>query len=118
MPPEYLRPGRWDTSPFYMDLPNAEVRQEIISYYANKKSIKIKKTEAKALENYSGAELEAIVNIMAMTKKSFQDSLNFVIPIARTMPEDINQLRQWASKSTIPADSEQTKTLTRKLKID
>jgi len=118
MPPEYLRPGRWDTSPFYMDLPNAEVRQEIISYYADKKSIKIKKTEAKALENYSGAELEAIVNIMAMTKKSFQDSLNFVIPIARTMPEDINQLRQWASKSTIPADSEQTKTLTRKLKID
>lgn len=118
MPPEYLRPGRWDTSPFYMDLPNATVRKAILKHYAAKKEVKLNSIDKSNLDNYSGAELEAIINIMAMTKQSFKDSLNFVIPIAKTMPNEINELRTWAAKSTIPADKEQVKTIQRKLKID
>lgn len=118
MPPEYLRPGRWDTSPFYMDLPNATVRKAILKHYASKKEVKLISTYNSNLDNYSGAELEAIINIMAMTKQSFKDSLNFVIPIAKTMPNEINELRTWAAKSTIPADKEQVRTIQRKLKID
>lgn len=117
MPPEYLRPGRWDTSPFYIDLPSEEVRNQILSHYAKINGVKLSKKSI-ALDNFSGAELEALVNISSMLNQSIEKSLDFVIPIAKTMPQEINELRNWAAKSCIPSDKEQSKTLTRRLKID
>ena len=117
MPPEYLRPGRWDTSPFYMDLPNHEVRQQILTHYAEKKNVKVEDQKLN-LENFSGAELEALVNVSAMMQQSLSESMKFIIPIAQTMPQEINDLRNWASKCCIPADVEQSKTLTRRLKVE
>lgn len=104
IPGEYLRPGRWDTSPFFIDLPTEEVRLQILQYYCKKLGIKYPQNPMPQMKDYSGAEIEAMCHIADMRDISLTDAAECIIPQAKTMAENIANLREWAKDRTIPAE--------------
>lgn len=111
MPPEYLRPGRWDTSPFFIDLPNDDEKAEILEYHMKKNGIETKETAAELVKkidmmDWTGAEIEALCRIARMMETDLESASNFVLPQAKTLREEIDALREWADGRTIPATSE------------
>ena len=103
IPGEYLRPGRWDTSPFFIDLPTKGVRKQILNYYCDKAGIEVN-GDVPAMDEFSGAEIEALVHIADMRGMTLEDAADCILPQAKTMAEGINQLREWAKDRTIPAE--------------
>ena len=111
IPNEYLRPGRWDTSPFFIDYPSATVAEEILKHYCNEQNVKVSKVN---LNDFSGAEIEALVNIASMRGISINEAIETILPQAKTMGESIDALRKWAEDRTIPAEKKIVKGKTNK----
>jgi len=103
VPPEYLRAGRWDCAPFFVDLPNDKVKRKILDYYIKKFSLPKPKTIPK-MEDWTGAEIEALCHNADMRNVSLTKASKFILPMALTMEEEITELRVWAKGRTIPAD--------------
>lgn len=116
LPPELVRKGRFDEI-FFVDLPNAAARADILTIHATKRGITLNTQEIEALsahsEGFSGAELEqAIVSALftAHSKKCpanaelIADEMRATRPLSTVMAEQINALREWASERTVPAD--------------
>lgn len=104
IPPEYLRPGRWDSSPFFIDLPSNKVKQNILKHYCKKAGIKPPTKTWPTMEDYSGAEIEALVHIASMRNISLFDAAECIIATAKTNADQINALRKWAKDSTVSAE--------------
>jgi hypothetical protein len=102
IPNEYLRPGRWDTSPFFIDYPTRHVAKAILKHYCTKNNVKYQDME---LNNFSGAEIEALVHIASMRGLTLKDAFPLILPQAKTCYESIERLRSWAKDRTIPAES-------------
>jgi len=107
IPPEYLRPGRWDSSPFFLDLPTDRMKRKILEHYCKKADIKIPKKAYNLLlmDKYSGAEVEALVHIASMRSISLYEAEKCVIATAKTSEDSITALREWAKDRTIPAEA-------------
>ena len=108
IPGEYIRPGRWDSSPFFIDLPTKKVKLQILKYYEKKmglsKELIPKRIDSTLMKDFSGAEVEALVHIADMRNMNLEDASRCIIPQARTMAENVNSLREWAKDRTIPAE--------------
>jgi len=115
LPPELLRKGRFDEI-FFIDLPTAEVRQQIFAIHLKKRKRDPQKFDldalAKASEGYSGAEIEqAIVSGLydAFTAKKVLDTDTIVHalraspPLSVIMAERVEALRAWAKNRCVPA---------------
>ena len=108
LPPEWVRAERWDTSPFFIDLPNDEEKEAILTYYQGVYSVEGRPTN---MDGWSGAEIKAVCRIAAMMERDVPEAERFVIPVAETMAEDIKSLRSWAltpdgkRKRCIPAST-------------
>ncbi|MCX5814169.1 MAG: AAA family ATPase [Proteobacteria bacterium] len=93
LPPELLRAGRFDAT-FFVDLPVRSERTEIIRIMNKKHNSDIPATYAEKLNGYTGAEIEQLA------KDSLYDGLeeayNCLVPLSRTMREEIQSLREWA----------------------
>jgi len=100
LPPEWVRAERWDTAPFFIDLPNAEEREEILKHYLKVYDVKGK---APDMEGWSGAEIRAMCRIAAMMEEDISEVSDFIVPVSDTMSEEIDKLRTWAKKRTISA---------------
>ncbi|HEV2454831.1 MAG TPA: AAA family ATPase [Verrucomicrobiae bacterium] len=109
LPPELLRKGRLDEI-FFIDLPAASERKEIFRIHIAKRKRDPAKFDldelAQASAEFSGAEIEEAVNsalydaFYARTElamENIQTSLSQMVPLARTMDEQINRLRNWAA---------------------
>ena len=102
VPPEYLRAERWDTAPFFVDLPSVKERAQILEYY--KAQYEVDGTvKAEDLEGWSGAEIKALCRIAVMMKSNLEAAINYVVPISSTMKEKIDDLRNWAKGRTLQA---------------
>lgn len=108
LPPELLRKGRFDEI-FFVDLPTADVREEILKIHLQKKKRDPLDYNLSQLANlsvgFSGAELEeavreglysAFAEGRELATEHIADALNKTFPLSRTMREQINGLRQWA----------------------
>lgn len=104
IPNEYLRPGRWDTSPFFIDYPAQKVSCEILKHYCEKNGMKFNPKDKPELIDFSPAEIEALVHIASMRKITLMQASESILPQAKVMGESIAQLREWAKGRTIPAD--------------
>jgi SpoVK/Ycf46/Vps4 family AAA+-type ATPase len=102
IPPEYLRPGRWDTSPFHIDLPKQETRHAILKHYMKKKGLKDKKLPV--CKDFTGAEIEALCHIASMRGLSLIEASKCIIPQIKTMGDDIEAMRSWAKDRCISAE--------------
>ena len=115
LPPELLRKGRFDEI-FFIDLPTAKERKEILALQLSRRSRDPASFPldalAQATEQFSGAELEQIVvsgmyeafaDRVALEPRHLDLAIKETLPLAVTMAEDIERLRAWARRRTRPA---------------
>ena len=93
LPPEFMRAGRFDAT-FFVDLPERSERKEIIKIMNRRYRTDIPMNYVEKLSGYTGAEIEQLA------KDSMFDGLdqafNALVPLSRSMREEINALREWA----------------------
>lgn len=108
LPPELLRKGRFDEL-FFVDLPSASVRKEILRIHIVKKKRAPKDYDLDQLAalsvGFSGAELEeavreglfdAFAEGRELRTEHIATALRATFPLSRTMGEQIADLRRWA----------------------
>ena len=116
LPAEFLRKGRFDEI-FFVDLPDAATRQEIFRIHLSARSHDpdgFPLAELAALtEGFSGAEIEQVVISGLYSAFSAGGPLTPDIvarecgatrPLAVTMRERVEALRQWAVGRAVPAN--------------
>jgi SpoVK/Ycf46/Vps4 family AAA+-type ATPase len=116
LPPELIRKGRFDEI-FFVDLPNAAVRAEILRIHAARRELVLTEEEAlrlaAACAGFSGAELEqAIVSAVYAAHAENQpatahhvlDEIRATRPLSVVMAEKIAALRLWAKDRTVRAE--------------
>jgi ATP-dependent 26S proteasome regulatory subunit len=109
LPPELLRKGRLDEI-FFVDLPTIEERIEIFQIHLKKRGRDPAKfaleTLARMCDGFSGAEIEeAIVSALfdafsqqeELATEHIKHSLSETVPLSKTMSEEINRLKSWAT---------------------
>ncbi|WP_426416249.1 AAA family ATPase [Aestuariirhabdus sp. LZHN29] len=115
LPPELIRKGRLDEI-FFVDLPDAAVRETILSIHLRKRDQEISRFDlgrlAQLSEGFSGAELEQLVVSALYRAQSSGENLKqeqleqatgSTQPLAVVMEEEIAALRHWAMARTVPA---------------
>ncbi|MBX9401189.1 AAA family ATPase [Lysobacter sp. BMK333-48F3] len=116
LPPELLRKGRFDEI-FFVDLPVAEVREELFATHLRKRALEPQQFDLPALaaasEGFSGAEIEqAIVAALYAAHAAGAPLSDFVLrgelkqtrPLSVVMAEQVEALREWARGRTVAAD--------------
>lgn len=117
LPSELLRRGRFDEL-FFVDLPTAEERREILELYM-RKYLDLQFAGAFAdqiveiSDGFTGADLESTVRDLAyrtIANDNFVlDTTNIisafenVIPLSQTSPEKIEAIREWGKERAVPA---------------
>lgn len=115
LPAEMIRKGRFDEV-FFIDIPNEEERVEIFRIHLKKRGIDPDKLEVGRLkrisQGWTGAEIEqcvisALTNVRLENKEmSFEElhraALN-VIPLSKTMREQVEHIRSWAYDRAVRA---------------
>jgi SpoVK/Ycf46/Vps4 family AAA+-type ATPase len=115
LPPELIRKGRLDEI-FFVDLPDAVIREEIFSIHLRKRNCVVEQFNlpelAIASEGFSGSEIEqAIVSALyaanaaekTMDMPILIEELAKTSPLSVVMAEQITRLRLWAAERTVPA---------------
>ena len=93
LPPEFLRAGRFDAI-WFVDLPSRIEREEIIRIMNRKYGTSMPIEWADTLNGSTGSEIEQILRDSLFD--GLESARNSLIPLSRTMKEDIEQLRTWA----------------------
>ena len=118
IPPEYLRAGRWDTAPFFIDLPTPEERVSIFNHYIDKYELDEDDTLHINPDMWTGAEIEACCSIASLMNIKIEEAAEFIVAQAKTMGNEINALREWAEGNTIPASKSIVKEEKRVRRVD
>jgi SpoVK/Ycf46/Vps4 family AAA+-type ATPase len=115
LPAEMIRKGRFDEV-FFVDLPLDEERLEIFKIHLTRRGVDTSEIDLGQLmeftKGWSGAEVEQCV-VSALTKArltdtevSGQDLVQAavkIVPLSRTMEEQINHIRGWAFERAVRA---------------
>jgi len=115
LPAEMIRKGRFDEV-FFVDLPSKEEQMEIFRIHLTRRGVDIRGFDLKQLtqftEGWTGAEIEQCV-ISALTQArlqdrqvSEQDLIDIavkLVPLSRTMKEQISHIRAWAFERAVRA---------------
>ena len=117
LPSELLRRGRFDEL-FFVDLPTAEERREILALYM-RKYLKLDFSGSFADEiveltdGFTGADLESSVRDLAyrsianadfmLSAENIIAAFNNVVPLSQTSPEKIEAIRDWGKERAVPA---------------
>jgi AAA+ superfamily predicted ATPase len=115
LPPELLRKGRLDEI-FFVDLPNDVERVDIVKIHLKRRGRDPSNFDLAALarscEGFSGAEIEeAVISALFEAFSSREDlrsehiekMMSETVPLSKTMSEEMNRLRNWASGRARPA---------------
>jgi SpoVK/Ycf46/Vps4 family AAA+-type ATPase len=115
LPAEMIRKGRFDEV-FFVDLPLEPERIEIFKIHLSRRGVDVTKFDLSQLMKFTigwtGAEIEQCV-ISALTKARLadadmtqQDLISVavkIVPLSRTMKEQINHIRDWAFERAVRA---------------
>lgn len=117
LPPELLRKGRFDEI-FFLDAPQAEERLDILNIHLKKRDWTIEQFNAtefsQLTDQFTGAEIEqglidarygAFFLGEGLGMNHLAESLRKTVPLARTMKEKIDAIRQWAKERAVPASN-------------
>jgi SpoVK/Ycf46/Vps4 family AAA+-type ATPase len=116
LPPEMVRKGRFDEI-FFVDLPVAANRRNILEIHLRKRSLDPAGFELEALtqatDGFSGSEIEqAIVSAMytahaqerRLAQADLLDEIKQTRPLSVVMSEQVAAIREWAAGRTVPCD--------------
>lgn len=117
LPSELLRRGRFDEL-FFVDLPTAEERREILALYM-RKYLSLDFTGPLAdrivelTDGFTGADLESTVRDLTyrsiandnfvLNEENMMTAFNNVVPLSQTSPEKIEKIRDWGKERAVPA---------------
>ncbi len=117
LPPELLRKGRFDEI-FFVDLPDAAVREELFRIHLAKRGSDPKAFDLRVLgaaaDRFSGAEIEqAIASALlechatkaTLTTNKVLAAVKATTPLSVTMAERVARLRAWAATRCVSADA-------------
>ncbi len=115
LPAEVIRKGRFDQL-FFLDLPDTEERRAILEIHIGAAGGDPTRfnlaTLAAITKNWSGAEIEQAIRSAVVHARQEQRAFNErdmvwsamqIVPLSRTMEEQIKQLRQWSQDRATPA---------------
>jgi len=115
LPPELVRKGRFDEI-FFVDLPDAATRAEILRIHLRRRELKPELYDVEQLaectRGFSGAELEhAVVSAMytahaegeVLTNAHILDAVRETRPLSVVMAEPVAALRDWALERAVMA---------------
>lgn len=121
LPAEIIRKGRFDQV-FFIDLPDEEERKEILTIHLKRHQIDPAKLDlillASAMRGWNGAEIEQAVasaRITAhaegepVTQNRLLAACGKIVPLSRTMEEQIKAIRSWAKTRALPATTPPTR---------
>ncbi|PWU11685.1 MAG: AAA family ATPase [Terriglobia bacterium] len=122
LPAEMIRKGRFDEV-FFVDLPLDEERVSIFRIHLQRRGVDADRLNlgqlAKLTNGWTGAEIEQCV-VSALTQArladrevSDQDLISVavrIVPLSRTMKEQINHIRSWAFERAVRASPHSTGT--------
>ena len=109
--------GRFDEL-FFVDLPTADERREILSLYMRKYldlafSGELADQIVQITDGFTGADLESTVRDLAyrvianksfvLTAENIISAFNNVVPLSQTSPEKIEAIRDWCKERAVPA---------------
>ena len=114
LPPEFMRAGRFDAM-FFVDIPTINERGQIIRIMNNRYGSKIPDDFAENVQGWSGAEIEQLAKDSLFD--GLQAAVENIVPLSRTMKEEITALREWAKtrarKANLSEDEDQIKKVRR-----
>ena len=117
LPPELLRRGRFDEL-FFVDLPTAAERKEIIAIYMARGNLAPISPElldalVDASDGFAGSDIESAVRQVvkiaylrgddSITEELYRNSFLDVVPLSKTTPEQIEAIRSWGRDRAVPA---------------
>lgn len=118
LPPELLRRGRFDEL-FFVDLPSAEERGEILSIHLRQRGREPQHyrvaEHAEASERLTGAEIEQAVTAALyaafargreLEDSDLADAISQTVPLYETYEERIKELRDWSRGRARPASAD------------
>ena len=122
LPAEMIRKGRFDEV-FFIDLPTEDERLEILKIHLEKRGIDSSQLELhrlkKITQGWTGAEIEQCV-ISALTQVRIKNkALTFddlhqsalgIIPLSKTMKEQVDHIRSWAYDRAVRASPRENRT--------
>lgn len=108
LPPEWVRSERFDVI-FFADLPSDDEKSAIYNYYAKKYAVDIDGFGVEKMKEWTGAEIKTACRLAKVMDTNVSNASSFVVPIAKTMKDDITYLREWAKGRSIPASRPVTK---------
>ena len=119
LPFELFRKGRFSEI-FFIDLPNEQERKAAIRQYAER-SLRITPTDEEILElvaatdGFSYSDIESSIKDVAqlaltdgqtaINHKTLLESLRNVLPISRSNPDKVEEIRKWGSERAVAASS-------------
>jgi len=120
LPAEMIRKGRFDEV-FFIDLPGEEERVEIFNIHLEKRGFDPGKLQINRLrritQGWTGAEIEQCV-VSALTSVKLEDrtiafedlhkSALRIIPLSKTMSEQVDHIRSWAYERAVRASPRET----------
>lgn len=117
LPSELLRRGRFDEL-FFIDLPTADERRDILSLYMRKYlNVAFEGPFADKIveltDGFTGADLESTVRDLTyrtianpefvLSAENISNAFNNVVPLSQTSPEKIEDIRDWGKERAVPA---------------
>ena len=93
LPPELVRAGRFDAT-FFVDVPTTSERIEIIKIMNRRYNANIPISYTQKLAGYTGAEIEQLAKDSLFD--GLLESFDGIVPLSRTMREEIQKLKDWA----------------------
>lgn len=117
LPPELLRPGRFDVI-FYVDLPQANERKEIIEIHLAKRNQSKEEFDIESLvgasNGFTGAEIEegvrramrrAFGKSRAMNTDDILNCFDDIVPMSYTRADELRAMRETWQKIGVPAST-------------
>jgi AAA+ superfamily predicted ATPase len=115
LPAEMIRKGRFDEV-FFVDLPQEDEQIEIFRIHLERRGIDVSGMELSKLTQFTagwtGAEIEqcvvsavtkSVLSGQALTEKDLISTAVKIVPLSRTMKEQISHIRGWAFERAVRA---------------